>query len=170
MPLTKAVGINTDRSTSTSPITGHVSSSMAFSAAWRRESFPASTRREQSSTTTMASSTTMAIASTRPKSVRVLMVKPIIFITANVAMRLTGMVIMGMTTARQFCRNSRITIMTMRVVSTKVTSTSSIEAVTKSDESSTILYFTPGEVLGKAFGARRASSCLPTVHWHPATA
>ncbi len=78
----------------------------------------------------MASSTTIAIASTRPNRVSVLSVNPITFITAKVAMSDTGMVIIGIITARQFWRKSSITIITMRVVSRNVTSTSSIDAVT----------------------------------------
>lgn len=70
----------------------------------------------------MASSTTMAIARTRPNSVRVLSVNPINFMAANVAMSETGMVIMGMMVARQFCRNSSIITITISVVSTNVTS------------------------------------------------
>ena len=132
MPLTKAVGMNTDRSTSTSPTTGPVSSFMALMAACLRSIFPWSSRRLQSSTTTIASSTTMAMASTMPNSDRVLSVKPMIFITANVAIRLTGMVSIGMMTALQFCRNSRMTSMTIRDVSMNVTITSSIDAFTKS--------------------------------------
>ncbi len=72
------------------------------------------------------------------------MVNPMSFMTANVAMSDTGMVSMGIITARQFCRNMRITIITMSVVSTNVTATSSIEAVTNCDVSSTTEYFTPG--------------------------
>ena len=134
MPLTSAVGMNTERSTSTSPTTGPCSSFMAFSAAWRGFSFPSSRRREQSSTTTMASSTTMATASTRPKRVSVLMENPSSFITAKVEMSDTGMESIGMMTARQLCRNSRITIMTISVVSSSVTSRSSMDSVTKSVE------------------------------------
>lgn len=91
----------------------------------------------------------MAIARTRPKRVRVLREKPSSFITANVAISDTGIAIIGMMTARQLWRKMRMTSMTMRVVSTNVTSTSSIEAVTKSVVSRMILYFTPEEVLGK---------------------
>ncbi len=132
MPEMKAVGMNTDKSTSTSPITGPCSSFIACSAACVGVTPPLSSIRLTSSTTTMASSTTMAIASTRPKSVSVLRENPIAFITANVAIRETGMVIIGIMTARQFCRNSNITSMTMRVVSKNVTITSSIDADTKS--------------------------------------
>ena len=143
MPEMKAVGMNTDRSTSTSPMTGPWSSFMALMAAWRGVICPLSTIRAQSSTTTMASSTTMAMASTRPKSVRVLRVNPISFMTAKVAMSETGIVSIGMMTALQLWRKNMMTIITMSVVSTKVTSTSSMEAVTKSVEFMITRYFTP---------------------------
>ncbi len=74
----------------------------------------------------------MAIASTSPNSVRVLIVKPISFITAKVAISDTGIVIIGMTTALQLWRKTSMISITIRVVSTNVTSTSSIDAVTKS--------------------------------------
>ena len=72
----------------------------------------------------------MAMASTRPKRVRVLSEKPNTFITAKVAMSDTGMVIIGMTTARQFWRNMSITTITIRVVSMKVMKRSDMEACT----------------------------------------
>lgn len=130
IPLMKAVGINTESRTSTSPTTGPVSSFIAFSAACTRLRTPFDTSRAQSSTTTMASSTTMAMASTRPKSVSVLSEKPIIFITANVPMSDTGMVSIGMMTALQFWRKIRMTIITMSVVSQKVITTSSMDSCT----------------------------------------
>ena len=121
--------MNTDSNTSTSPTTGPVSSVMAFLAASRGDSTPSCTNRAQSSTTTMASSTTMAMASTRPNRVRVFMVKPNSFITANVAISDTGMVSIGIITALQLWRKNRITTITISVVSTKVTSTSSTDSV-----------------------------------------
>ncbi len=131
MPEMNAVGMNTDSSTSTSPTTGPCSSTIALRAASRGVIDPSCTRRAQSSTTTIASSTTMAIASTRPKRVRVLREKPISFMTANVAMSDTGIVSIGMMTARQLWRKKSMTTITMRVVSTNVTSTSSTEAEMK---------------------------------------
>ncbi len=126
-----AVGMNTDNKTRTSPTIGPWSSTIAFSAACRGVIFPSSTILAQSSTTTMASSTTIAMASTSPNRVRVLRVNPSSFITANVAISDTGIVIIGMITALQLCRNRRITNITISVVSANVTSTSSIDAETK---------------------------------------
>ena len=87
-----------------------------------------SSRRVEFSTTTMASSTTMATASISPNSVSVLMEKPNKDMTASVPMSDTGIVMQGMTTARQFCRNRKMTRTTSRVVSRNVTITSSMEA------------------------------------------
>jgi hypothetical protein len=58
---------------------------------------------------TMASSTTMPIASTTPNKVERLIVKPSAAIPANVPMMVTGMVVAGTSVARQFCRNTRMT-------------------------------------------------------------
>ena len=69
------------------------------------------------STTTIASSTTMPIASTRPKSVRLLRLKPITFITAKVPMMATGTAIKGMIAERQFCRNKSTTRATRMIAS-----------------------------------------------------
>ena len=58
------------------------------------------------STTTIASSTTMPIASTRPNSVSVLIEKPNALMTANVPTSETGMVSVGISVVRQSCRNT----------------------------------------------------------------
>ena len=61
------------------------------------------------STTTMASSTTMPIASTRPKSDSMLSEKPKAAMAANVPISDTGIASSGMTLARQFCRKTSTT-------------------------------------------------------------
>ena len=61
------------------------------------------------STTTMASSTTMPMASTRPNSVSVLIEKPSTGITAKVPISDTGTASSGMIVARQVCRNRNTT-------------------------------------------------------------
>ena len=130
IPPIKAVGINTANNTNTTPITGLVISSMAFSTASLRLYFPVSISRVEFSTTTIASSTTIAIAKTRPKRVSVLIENPINFITANVAISETGMVREGIIIALKFCKKIRMTSITIREVSTNVTNTSSIDALT----------------------------------------
>ena len=56
------------------------------------------------STTTIASSTTMPIASTRPNSVSVLIDIPSAIITAKVPISETGMVTAGISVVRKSCR------------------------------------------------------------------
>ena len=72
------------------------------------------------STTTIASSTTMPIASTRPNSVSMLTVKPSSAMAKNAPMIVTGTVVAGTSTARQSCRNTRITISTSTPASISV--------------------------------------------------
>ena len=114
------VGMNTAIITSTTPTIGPLISSIAFSVASRGGSPSSSMMRVAFSTTTMASSTTMAMARMSPKRVRVLMVNPSSSMTANVPMSDTGMVRQGMSVALQFCRKRNITSITSRVVSSRV--------------------------------------------------
>src|SRR6516164_6783989 len=58
---------------------------------------------------TMALSTTMPIATTRPNSVRLLRETPIAAMTANVPMTATGTAMSGISDDRQFCRNTSTT-------------------------------------------------------------
>ena len=133
MPLIKVVGTNTASNTRTVPTIGPVISPIALTTASFGSVYsPVSSNRVAFSTTTIASSTTIAIASINPKSVNVLIENPIAAITANVPIRETGMVMNGIITARKFCKNKKITSTTKAVVSKKVTKTSSIEASTTS--------------------------------------
>jgi hypothetical protein len=76
VPGSSATGTNTAPSTSEAATIALVTSPIERSTAWRRES-PSPSRRATFSTTTIASSTTRPIASTRAKSVIVLIPKPI---------------------------------------------------------------------------------------------
>ena len=114
------VGMNTASITSTTPMMGPVISSIAFSVASRGESPSSSIIRVAFSTTTIASSTTMAMARIRPNNVRVFIENPISNITASVPISDTGIVRQGMSVARQFCRNRNITSTTSTVVSSNV--------------------------------------------------
>ena len=58
------------------------------------------------STTTIASSTTIPMASTRPSSERLLRLNPIPFIAAKVPMIATGTAMSGMSVARQLWRKT----------------------------------------------------------------
>ncbi len=100
----KATGTKTEMSTREMAMTGPATSAMAARVASRGAIFPWSILCCTASTTTMASSTTMPMASTRPKRVSVLMEKPKTCISAKVPTRETGTVSMGMSVARPFCR------------------------------------------------------------------
>ena len=79
------------------------------------------------STTTMASSTTMPMASTSPNSERLLSEKPNIAMKKKVPMSDTGMATIGMTAARQVCRNRMTTSTTRTIASTMVSMTASTD-------------------------------------------
>ena len=83
------------------------------------------------SSTTMASSTTMPMASTRPNMVRVLMEKPRAYMPANVPTMDTGTARQGISVARQFWRNRYTTRNTSTIASKSVFTTSSMEIFTK---------------------------------------
>ena len=144
MPPIMVVGMNTAIITSTTPTIGPLISSIAFSVASRGGNPSSSMMRVAFSTTTIASSTTMAMASMSPKRVRVFMVNPSNSITANVPISDTGMVRQGMSVALQFCRNRKMTSITNMVVSTIVKRTSLMELLTTSVVSSAIWYCTSG--------------------------
>jgi hypothetical protein len=76
---------------------------------------PSSMLRSTFSTTTMASSTTMPIASTRPNRLSVLIEKPSRYSAAKVPTTDTGTASSGMIEARQVCRN-RITTSTTSAI------------------------------------------------------
>ena len=82
------------------------------------------------STTTIASSTTMPMASTSPNSVSVLIENPKPSRTAKVPMIDTGTATSGMTDARQVCRNSTTTITTSSTASNSVMTTSRMDSLT----------------------------------------
>ena len=92
-------------------------------------SSPRASQRSMFSSTTIASSTTMPIASTSPKSVRLLRVKPSSHITANVPMSETGTSIMGRIIARQSCRKNSTTMATSTMASRSVLNTSATDSV-----------------------------------------
>ena len=85
-----------------------------------RGDIPWASQRSTFSTTTMASSTTMPIASTSPNSERLLSEKPSIAMTANVPTSETGTATIGMIVALQFCRNTSTTMNTRMKASISV--------------------------------------------------
>jgi hypothetical protein len=83
------------------------------------------------STTTMASSTSRPMASTIANMVSVLIEYPNAASTPNVPISTTGTAMVGISVARQFCRNRYITTTTSTMASIRVITTSLIDTVTK---------------------------------------
>src|SRR5579862_6372258 len=96
------------------------------------------------SMTTIASSTTRPVARVIPKSVRELMEKPNILMNANVPTNETGMVIAGMTVARQSSRKRKITAITIMIASSNVEMTSLTESPMTVVVSKATTYLIPG--------------------------
>ena len=88
-------------------------------------------RRSTFSSTTIASSTTMPMASTSANRVSVLMEKPTSHSPAKAPISDTGTAIIGISVARQVCRNRNTTASTSSAASKMVVFTSLIEASTK---------------------------------------
>src|SRR6266480_2360414 len=124
-----AVGMNTAESTSAVATIGPVTSRIACFVASKGD-LPRAMLRSTFSTTTIASSTTMPIASTRPKSDSALIEKPKRYATENVPTIETGTATSGMIEARQVCRNRITTSTTSATDSSKVCTTDLIEART----------------------------------------
>ena len=82
------------------------------------------------STTTIASSTTMPMARTRPSSDSTLIEKPSIGKKMNAPMSDTGTVMSGISVARQFCRKTKTTTMTSPTASNSVWTISLMPSVT----------------------------------------
>ena len=89
-------------------------------------------------TTTIASSTTMPTASTRPNRLKALIEKPNRCITPKVPTTATGTASSGMIDARQVCRNRITTSTTSTMTFNRVCTTDSIEARTNCVGSQTI--------------------------------
>ncbi len=106
---------------------GPVTSVMAFRAA-SRGGRPCSNQRSTFSTTTIASSTTMPIASTNPNSEMLFKLKPTTAMAAKVPMMATGTATMGISTLRQFCRKASTTRPTRNTASNKVLTTSATDS------------------------------------------
>src|SRR5436853_184764 len=114
-----AVGTNTAHKTSAVAIIGLVTSLIARLAASTGDN-PREILRSTFSTTTIASSTTMPIARTRPNNERLLMENPSASMTANVPTSDTGTAASGIIEARHVWRNTITTITTSRMASSNV--------------------------------------------------
>ena len=119
IPPRKQQGRNTALKTNVIAKIGPVISSIALIVAVRGSS-PVAISRSMFSNTTIASSTTMPMASTRPNSVRLLSVKPSAAMTAKVPISDTGTSIIGKIMAFQSCRNTSTTIATRITASRSV--------------------------------------------------
>src|SRR5579862_6607358 len=111
MPGIKTVGTNTAVIISASATTGPATSCIAFSAASFGDN-PSSMWRSTDSTTTIESSTTNPIASTRPNIESVLMEKPKSGNNMNAPTSETGTAHKGMIDARQPCKKMYTTRIT----------------------------------------------------------
>ena len=116
---------------------------MASMEAARADLYPWSSFAWTPSTTTMASSTTIAMASTMAERVSKLILKPISFSTKNVAINATGIAIAGINVERKSCKKIYTTMNTRIKASIKVLITSWIEANKKSLALCAILIFRP---------------------------
>ena len=126
----KAVGTKTAQSTRAVAMIGPVTSFIACSVA-ACGFMPRAIFRSTFSTTTMASSTTIPIASTRPNRERLLMEKPSACITPKVPIRETGTATSGMMEARHVCRKMMTTSTTRTMASSRVMMTASMDLATK---------------------------------------
>src|SRR5438094_4620614 len=125
-----AVGTNTAERTRAMPMTGPEISSIALKAASLGAS-PSSIWRSTASTTTIASSTTSPIASTKPKSESVLIENPNNGNTTNVPSNDTGTAHNGMSVARQPCKKMNTTSTTSASASNNVLTMSFNPSVTE---------------------------------------
>ncbi len=114
-----AVGTNTAASTSAMAMTAPPTSSMVLWAASPGDR-PSAMLRSTFSTTTIASSTTMPIASTSPNRVRLFSEKPKAAIAAKVPISETGIAMTGIRAVRQLWRNTRTTMTTRPTASNRV--------------------------------------------------
>ena len=142
IPPRKQHGTNTAERTRVIARTGPVISSIALIVAVRASS-PVAICRSMFSSTTIASSTTMPIASTSPNRVRLLSVNPIADMIANVPMSDTGTSIIGRIIARQSCRNSSTTMATRMTASRRVANTSLTDSRMNGVVSYAIWYSSP---------------------------
>src|SRR5262245_105858 len=129
IPGMNAGGKNTDINTKVIPMIGPISSRIAsmdpcFGVC------PRSTCCDTPSTTTIASSTTIPIATTTANRVNRLIEKPTAAIAANAPMIVTGTVVAGTKVARQSCKNTTITTSTRTPASNSVWYTSLIDSFT----------------------------------------
>src|SRR5271169_2068684 len=143
--------INTSDVATTAPDTSFIAADVAV----RGSVLSSSIWRCAFSITTIASSTTRPVASVMPNSVSELIEKPNILTNAKVPTSETGMVTAGMIVARQSSRKKKITMMTIRIASSSVVTTSRTESPTTVVVSNAMTYLIPG---GKDFDSSSNSA------------
>ncbi len=135
MPPMKPTGTNTAQRMRPMATTGPETSSIALIVA-SFGSMPCSRWCITASTTTIASSTTMPMARTRPSSDSTLIEKPSSGKKMKAPMSETGTVSSGISVARQFCRKMNTTITTSATASKSVATISLMPSSTGSVVSS----------------------------------
>ena len=133
LPACSALGTNTAARTIVIAITAPLIWCIALRVASFGDRPSSVMMRSTFSITTIASSTTMPIASTMPNRLSWLMVKPITYMPRKVPSSATGITRVGIRVARMFCRNSSITRNTSTTASARVFTTSSTDSRTKSE-------------------------------------
>src|ERR1700742_2905850 len=128
VPGKNDTGTNTEMSTSEVAMTALVTSAIASDVALCGAQCSSEIWRCTFSITTMASSTTSPVARVMPNNVSELMEKPNILMKAKVPTSETGMVMAGMTVARQSSRKRKMTAITMAIASSRVEMTSFTES------------------------------------------
>ena len=172
-PAEKATGTNTALSTTATPTSAPVICPIALRVASFGDSPSSDMTRSTFSTTTIASSTSSPIASTRPNIVSVLIVNPKAAMIPNVPSSTTGTAMVGINVARKFCRKRYITRKTSTMPSSSVFTTSSIEILTNGVVSYGYTTCSPGGKLGANSSIRArtafavASAFAPGASWMP---
>src|ERR1700760_4026071 len=153
VPGKNETGTKTEISTSEVAMTALETSCIAAEVALRASQRSVAIWRCTFSITTMASSTTSPVASVIPNIVRELMENPKTLMNAKVPINETGIVMAGMTVARQSSRKRKITTITMMIASPSVVTTSLIESPTTVVVSNGITYFNPGGNVWDSFSS-----------------
>src|SRR5580698_714556 len=155
VPGKNDTGTNTEIKTRDVAITALVTSPMASDVALWGSQCSNDMWRCTFSITTIASSTTSPVASVMPKSVSELIENPKILMNANVPINDTGIVMAGITVARQSSKNRKMTMITMMIASLSVEITSVTESPITVVVSNATTYLIPG---GKDFDNSRSAA------------
>jgi hypothetical protein len=124
IPLKKLTGTNTAQSTNDVAIKALANPFIAFLVASYGLNFSVSIRCSTFSTTTMASSTTIPMARINPSKVSMFREKPKISMKPKVPIREIGTATIGITVARQLCKDRNTTSTTRISASNNVLYTS----------------------------------------------